>query len=185
MSHIYPDLPSPHFFFFSTCLGRGQLFVRQSREHPHNLSLEPPSFHKQHARQPQAKPLHHLHLHLHTHLHLHFAARHYVENIHHAPPCTDSGPSPCIRLPDPADSRASRPYQPPRPNPHLCPAVQRTDCRRALLRVAAVAPVPVRPSPPTVSPPWPPSRPVIFLSPSARHPLPAFWDIQSRQGRTV
>lgn len=79
----------------------------------------------------------------------------------------DSGPSPCIQLPDPAASRASRPYQPPRPNPHLAPlyneptlAVLCSVWSQLLLHLSARLRRRSRPRPP--------SRPVIFLSPSAR-----------------
>lgn len=69
--------------------------------------------------------------------------------------------------------------------PSSCPAVQRTDRRRALLRVAAAAPVPVRPSPPSVSPlaPEPPGHPsVTFCAPPSTTRL---WNIQSRPSCTV
>lgn len=129
--------------------------------------------------------LHRLHLHLPRIASPRLALHGITSNIHTPLSLPDSGPSPCIRLPDPAASRASRPYQPPRPNPHLCPAVQRTDRRRALLRVAAAPPAPVRPSPPSVSPlaPEPPGHPSVII-----HCLPStarLVDDQIRPSRVV
>lgn len=107
---------------------------------------------------------------LRLHLHLHRIASHCMvvtSNIHTPLSLSDSGPSPCIQLPGPAASRASRPYQPPRPNPHLAPlyneptlAVLCSVWSQLLLHLSARLRRRSRL--------WPPSRPVIFLSPTAR-----------------
>lgn len=91
-----------------------------------------------------------------------------TSNIHTPLSLPHSGPSPCIQLPDPAASRASRPYQPPRPNPHLAPlynepslAVLCSVWPQLILHLSARLRRRSRP--------WLPSRPVIFLC----HPLRA------------
>ena len=144
MSHIQtsyqPPLPSPA---WGTVRHAEHLISRPPR---HHLSWTgPPSFHKQHAQGPQSKPVHHRLLALIAPA----PAPHRIASYCIELRPTSTRPSLYRLWPIPLHP-ASRPcglsclsclttLSTTAAEPSSCPAVQRTDRRRALLRVAAAS----------------------------------------------
>lgn len=187
----HPDLPAP-----TSSPAWHSLLVKQSASSLDLLAtispwanLDQPSFHRQHAQRPRTKPVHHRLIALTSSASA--SASHRIASHCMVLRPTSTRPSLYRLWPIPLHP-ASRPcglsclttLSTTVAEPSTCPAVQRTDRRRALLRVAAAAPAPVRPSPPSVSPlaPEPPGHLSVILCASSTTRL---WNTPSRPSCAV